>query len=244
MHYILNKRADTHPDFCEDAYFYTERDGWVIAAVFDGCSSGIQSHSASQLHSYALRKIVDLQFGNLLQMFNGSNLTTSEMLNSLCSLVSLQVNLNVDFIRLSQLENLSTMVIALYNPRRNYLMVKFMGDGAVSVNGVIHREDSGEANAPSYIGYLEEEECTPEHFSTYYPEFVYTNVAHWSIMTDGIDQIKHPHRPLEECIHYLLEDKTLLPSEAMLKRKLNILYKEDMTLNDDLTIIRYVNETV
>lgn len=238
MEYILNKRADTHPDFCEDAFFYTERDGWVIAAVFDGCSSGINSHSASQLHSYLMRSSLKYMWTAWYQIMSTGDYSPTDVISLLCARMWAGLQEAIETVSLEGLEVLSTIVVAMYHVRRRYLIVKFIGDGALLVNGVMHRIES-EGNAPRYLSYLTKEEAHPAGIDDNYPKFVYTNVDRWSIMTDGIDQMKHPHKSLEECINYLLEDKTLMPSEAMLKRKMNILHKEGMILNDDLTIIRY-----
>lgn len=238
MEYILNKRADTHPDFCEDAYFYTERDGWIIAAVFDGCSSGINSHSASQIHSYLMRASLRYAWNSWHQIMNVAEYPPTKVINRLCARMWEGLQETISVISLEELEVLSTIVVAMYHVRRKYLVVKFIGDGSLLVNEVMHRVESVD-NAPRYLSYLTKEEATHEYIAESYPEFVYTNVDRWSITTDGIDQMKHPHKSLEECIHFLLEDKSLMPSEAMLRRKINILHKEGMVLNDDLTIIRY-----
>lgn len=244
MHYILNRRADTHPDFCEDAYYYTERDGWVIAAVFDGCSDGIQSHFASQLYSYIVRDAITIFWNGWLQGMNRLDMTPEKVLQSIGICLWKQLKSYRRELGMEHLEVLSTAVLCMYNPRRQYLTTIFMGDGAVSVDGVMQRVDSGPTNAPLYISYLSEIHIVEDTLANVYPKFTYTSVKEFSIMTDGIDMIKHAHRPLEECINYLLNDRTLLPSEAMLKRKINIMHKEGMELKDDLTIIRYVNETV
>lgn len=244
MHYILNRRADTHPDFCEDAYYYTERDGWVIAAVFDGCSDGIQSHFASQLYSYIVRDAVTLFWNGWLQAMNRLDMSPEQVLRFIGIRLWKQLKFYRRELAMEHLEMLSTVVLCMYHPRREYLTTIFMGDGAVSVNGVIQRVDSGPTNAPLYISYLSEIHTVEDALANVYPKFTYTNVKEFSVMTDGIDRIKHDHRSLEECISYLLDNKTLLSSEAMLKRKINIMHKEGMRLEDDLTIIRYVNETV
>lgn len=243
MHHILNARADSHKDFCEDAYHYSERDGWIICGVFDGCSDSINSHFASQLHSYAFRGVMDEYWTQNIQSFNKSSFTTEEMMRSFSCLMTTSVICVVDALRITKLENLSTAVLAMYDKRRKYLMVKFLGDGVVRVNNVMHRVDSGVTNEPHYVGYFDRDDLDDVDEilkdEGQYPFMTFTNVDSFSVCTDGIDAIKHPHRPLEEVHHYLLEDNTLNQSAAMLRRKLNILKKEGAILSDDLTIIRY-----
>lgn len=238
-HYILNRRADEHHIHCEDAYFYTQVDEWVIAAVFDGCSDGINSHFASQLYAYSLRSMVNTGWHGLVQAYNKDNGDLTELCNNLAGLVGTQAMLISDGLGLTQLETLSTVVLALYNTQERELIVKFLGDGACSVDSQMFRVDSGAENAPKYLAYLNEDELNPELLQDIYEEKYFRDVKRWSIMTDGIDAIRHPHKPLEECINYLLEDNKLLPSNAMLSRKANVLQKEGARLLDDLTIIRY-----
>lgn len=243
MHHILNARADSHKDFCEDAYYYSERDGWVICGVFDGCGEGVNSHFASQLHSYALRFIITRYWDENVQLLNQSKVSIEGIINITATSLAQVVIRSADVLGVTTLENLSTAVIVLYNMRTQYLIVKFLGDGVIRINGAMHRVDSGPSNAPNYVGYLgtgrisELNELIRDKEK--YPLMVFTNVSSFALCTDGIDAVRHAHRPLEEVQHYLLEDKFLHQSKAMLSRKLNILRNEGAMLNDDLTIIRY-----
>lgn len=244
MHFILNKRADTHHDFCEDSFHYTERDGWVICGVFDGCSDGINSHFASQLHAYSFRNILSKYWSEHLQLMDANRIIPVNLINGLGILLATNVLAMTQAMSVHELENLSTAVLALYNVRSKHLVVKFIGDGAVCVDGVMHRVDSGPANTPSYLGYLDVDETDQIEDEDIYPVKIFTDVKSFSLCTDGIDYIRHPHKSVEECIHFLLQDTTLLPSAKMLPRKCNILTKEGAQFNDDITIIRYINETL
>lgn len=241
---VLNRRADSHPDHCEDAYFHIEKNGWIIAAVFDGCSKSIRSHFASQLHANLLRKILEVYWDTWYEDNTRGIYTIKDILNDLSCQLAREVLATSEVMGLEELETLSTIVIALYHIKSKHLAVKFLGDGAMYTDGEMFRVDSGPDNNPNYIAYLDWEDATnPSTFDSYPTEVKY-NVTEWSICTDGIDAMRHVHRPLEECISYLLTDNTFSNGHIMLRRKLNILMKEGMVLGDDLTIIRYVPETV
>jgi len=238
MIHVLNKRATTHQDFCEDAYHLEQRGPWVIAAVFDGCSDGIRSHYASQMHAYALRRTIQTSWFLCEQSMSKGFKSQVGVLDDLCAVLCTYAASLREVSGLTILESLSTVVLAIYNTETKSLAVKFLGDGMLYVDGEYERVTSGEDNAPSYIAYIEEEDPSPSIFAGR-PGFFYTGVRNWSICTDGIDAIKHTHRPLEECISFLLENKDQMHINTMLNRKITIMSKEGMTLNDDLTIIRY-----
>lgn len=53
----LISKGRLHNLHCEDDYLVYENDTFILAAVFDGCSSGIDSHFASTMHKYKMREI-------------------------------------------------------------------------------------------------------------------------------------------------------------------------------------------
>ena len=53
----LISKGRLHNLHCEDDYLVYENDKFILAAVFDGCSSGIDSHFASTMHKYKMREI-------------------------------------------------------------------------------------------------------------------------------------------------------------------------------------------
>jgi len=238
MIHVVNRRASGHPDHCEDAYHYEQRGPWLIAAVFDGCSDGIRSHYASQMHAYALRRSLQTGWPLIEQNLQKGFKAPDEALNDLCALLALFVNSMAEVVGLTILESLSTVVISMYNAETKYLVTKFLRDGVLYVDGEYTRVTSGEANTPDYIAYMEEKAPDSSAFVDR-PTFVFPSAKRWAICSDGVDAIKHPYRPLEECLHYLLEDTQMLNLDRMLRSKVNILEKEHMVLNDDLTIIRY-----
>lgn len=245
MIHTLNRRADSHQNLCEDALYYTERDGWIIAAVFDGCSDGINSHFASWLMHYTLRAVLKDTWNHLFQLINRTDVTAPYALSHICANMRMYLETEMENLALEGLEVLSTIVIALYHPRSQYLAVKFIGDGLLLVNGGsstsnLVRITSGPENKPTYLSYIHPAEDIVQKMEDEYPAHVFTNVTEWSICTDGIDQIKGVEDPLGT----LLRDKYLFTSDVMLGRKINIMQQKGAVLGDDVTIIRYTNETI
>jgi len=55
--YSVLKLGQFHPIFCEDFTFHSQlNEDWVMIAVMDGCSSGINSHFTSTLFGKILKK--------------------------------------------------------------------------------------------------------------------------------------------------------------------------------------------
>lgn len=238
-HWILNRRADSHKDFCEDAYYYSERDGFVIAAVFDGCSDGVKSHFASELHAKLFRKIVDEEWTEACQGLNQGKYSQDAILEGVVTMLMMEVHAMRDVMKITILECLSTAVIALYNTKTEKLLVKFLGDGVICVNDEIDRVLSPD-NTPDYIAYYEIEGLDAyTDLYRHYTTKAYTGVKSFSVCTDGVDAMVGGHECLEEKIHFLLKDNSLTMSEAMLRRKTNMLRSKGVSFQDDITIIRY-----
>lgn len=53
----LISKGRLHNLHCEDDFLVYENDKFILAAVFDGCSSGRDSHFASTMHKYKLKEI-------------------------------------------------------------------------------------------------------------------------------------------------------------------------------------------
>lgn len=242
MIHVLNRRADTHTAFCEDAYFHVQKDEWLICAVFDGCSGGLRSHFASQLHAYCMREVVNFNWRRWYEYMQGT-VDASAVAASLFANVGNRLNSIGHTLGLYVAEMESTMVVALYNTKTRQLVLRFAGDGVVKINDDVLRETSGPSNAPNYLCHSFYPALLPSS-AINVPGYVIENVTSFSICTDGIDQIRHPHQSVEETVHYLLTNRDLYPSAKMLDRKINMLSKQGAVLHDDVTIIRYSNETL
>jgi hypothetical protein len=245
---ILNKRSTTHPNWCEDNYFIEETDEFIVGAVLDGCSTGINSHFASTAFKYALEKAYsddnsavpphpskyDAYFCTLTVKVHGILKDLKSVLN------------------LSDLHLLSTVIFFIYNKHKCELYVRFIGDGTIVVNGVTYKND--ELNTPDYLTY---------HIDYEWFDFLkwirtrrveqFVNVQNFAICTDGIDSfvnLKNPHIPKQIAIDFLLRNDEYNALTNQLNKKFNILTSRDEELKrsdelywwdikDDLTIIKY-----
>lgn len=59
----LIKMGKAHSLHCEDDYIVVENDNFLVAAVFDGCSSGVDSHYASTKHKYLMKEVAEILIG-------------------------------------------------------------------------------------------------------------------------------------------------------------------------------------
>lgn len=239
---ILNKRASTHPNWCEDNYFLIETDEYAIGAVLDGCSTGLNSYFASTLMKYAFEKscvVPTLPKPNYL-----------EYTNDLLGNVWFTVIQTKDMLGVSDLHLLSTIVFFIYNKRHEELFVKFAGDGTIVVNGIAYTND--EKNAPDYLAYHNNWADFSKWNKTRRTE-QFVNVETFAICTDGIDSfvnLKNPHISKQIAIDYLLQCDDFGKLSNQLNKKFNILTNRDEELKksddlywwdikDDITIIKY-----
>jgi hypothetical protein len=147
-------------------------------------------------------------------------------------------------------ELLSTAVIFIYSTKDSSLWVKFFGDGVVFINRGINGLDevkNDELNQPDYITYSLKEIVSKDKFEQYWQskKSVREYCNDFSISTDGIYTFKKMDvtKPSINVTQYLAHDNFLYRNPASLKRKLNILKNGGYEHEDDVTIIRIVNES-
>lgn len=247
---VLNKRASTHPNHCEDNYWVEETDQYVVGAVLDGCSTGIESHFASTLIRHILStswKTNDTQ--NYL-----INHDSFEFISMLFGDVLFELNVINDRLKLSELHYLSTIVLFVYDKIGKQLFVKFAGDGSVFTDQGYYTHD--ENNMPDYIAYHINEVWSQKNkwIKSRHFEF-YENVNQFSICTDGIDSfvnLKNPHLDREIAKNFILNSDKFSGLKTGLTKRFNILTNKNESLKesdelwywdiqDDLTIIHYAN---
>lgn len=235
---VLNKVSSTH-NSCEDAVWVEESATHIVGGVFDGCSTGTNSHWASQSFVYAYKKV----YKDMLEKQENPVKILHDWSLYLC------LNKLISFQRLLGLQDhnfLSTVVLFCYDKEAKKLQVRAFGDFSVMVNGVMHRNDQD--NKPKYVGYLlnmndSNMPFTREDILESAIMRVYKDVDAFALCTDGIDQIMAPHFPVspylstrEHALSLLLD---LPRSKTHLTLKWNLLKKAKFTLNDDLSIISY-----
>lgn len=255
---VLNRRADTHPNHCEDNYFVFEDDSKVVGAVLDGCSTGNNSHWASQTFAYSLNKI-RLETDNF-SLFDHAPVRWEESTLEVVNRLRMDIRCSVNVLGLTDMELLTTVVLFVYDKVSKTLYVKFFGDGTI-----IYRDVDGfkyltndEENAPLYLSYFLN--ISDDEFGRYVSSRrteILRGVDEFCICSDGIDSfvnLKDGKLDRRIPVRFLCEDSYLGHLSAGLGKKFNILanrnddikYSDDhywWSIQDDLTIIRY-NATV
>ena len=257
--YTICRRAESHKDNCEDSFFTLDHKSMFICGVFDGCSTGVNSHFASALLAECMRKAFDSSYkiGAVLYELNSYDPSgLMEFIDSCMMMASLQFNSIRVALSLPELNCLSTACIAVYHKESKKLFYKFLGDGSIFYRNsaktpILHASRvQFEGNAPDYLAY---------HLNT--PDLLQwiekqegrciDDITDFCLCTDGIDSGRYIVKPetgivneQKAPIHYLLQDTYLSASVKMLQRKVNILKTtHHYIFDDDLTIIRYENGT-
>lgn len=221
----LNVRSHTH-NSCEDTIFTYQKDGILSGGVFDGCSSGKNSHWASQTIAYL--------FENQLKKYPymGKVLEDSTVKEVLKSLHDILGTLGIGF-----MHALSTCILFSYNESTKMLQVRIFGDGFFYVNDVEYSQD--QKNEPDYLAYHNSSDINL--FLENYPIQTFFNVDSFKICSDGIESIQ-----LDQFHESTLDPMRLLflppSSNNYLARMWNRISKEKFKNYDDLSIISYVKD--
>ena len=241
VHKLL-KRGLNHPDYCEDFLLDENLDNnYSIYGVFDGCSSGIDSHLASGLIAKIIRseiKKIELENKSIDEIFE------ILIFNTVQSLRIFKESYNFIWAEL-----LSTIILFLYNKNEDKGKIITIGDGFLSINK--EQIEIDENNQPQYIAYFADEITNKQSFNKWYSNFVgkyeIDGLEDITISTDGILSFTKDRKLITETDSeiipkdFLLKDKELIGNKAMLGRKYNILKNVHSMHNlDDLGIIRIV----
>ena len=92
-------------------------------------------------------------------------------------------------------------------------------------------------NAPNYMAYYLNDENIDRFMSSLFIQKT-ENFSDISICTDGIDTFNTSSEI--NAFDFLIKDKSLIKSEAMLSRKCNILENKGINHKDDFTIVRII----
>jgi hypothetical protein len=242
--YQLIRRGAIHKDFCED-FLFTHRikNRYRIYAVFDGCSTGIDSHFASAL----LAKTIKAE----LEFIDKEDLESSELLLDALVYQSTQSLKEIrNALMLSTDELLSTLIVFVYDENTNSGNILAFGDGHVSINENDYVIDQN--NQPEYIAYYLDMINTYEDYEKYVTDyarkFKVEKLVEVSISTDGIDtfqksEIVGTDEIAPDPKAYLLHNDFLRNNPSMLSRKCNILKTKFGLVNqDDIALIRVLNK--
>lgn len=223
MHSVLNVISSTH-NACEDSYFVTEKEDVIYGGVFDGCSTGIKSHWASQTMAYA---------------FQGSGyfpVSRHALTNVYFFLNMIKASLS-----LTEFNFLSTCILFMYDKKSKQLCVRVFGDGCYFVNDVEYYIEQN--NKPDYMGYhVFDSYHKFLEFVDKYPVKVYENVDNFKICSDGVKSITRSQFEQSEAPDPMALLYAPPTSANYLQRMWNILKRNKYTITDDLTIISYVHD--
>jgi hypothetical protein len=236
---VVSRRGFSHPDWNEDNFYLTQTEKYLVGAVFDGCSTGTDSYFASKLFANVFKQTLKKEGETL-----NRDLFPAFVYSFFCTVLkvasTMQLGLN---------ELLSTAVIFLYSKYDSELLVRFFGDGVVfykeQMNGFQELKND-ELNQPDYIAYSLKEMVQNNSFGQYWDSrrSLCLNTNDFTISTDGIGTFRKRDAKLPEIdvVPYLVQDPFLYKNPASLRRKLNILKNKGYRNEDDVTLIRIINE--
>ena len=233
---VLKKGTDHLVNCEDDLFFYKYTNGYSIGAIFDGCSTGIKSHFASNLFSKILIKVLNTK---TFMMFDEGEYTLEEIAKQTFIKFFNKLNEVVTILGLSESEILSTIILTIIKDNNAYIIVS--GDGCLMVDKDEYKLESPE-NTPDYLAYHLSENVL-DVYDLNIKKFAFENIEdNLAICSDGIYSFRHPDQQytIKDVIECLLDDKSLLKSDAMLSRKYNILIKNGFSNYDDLSIVRFI----
>ncbi len=237
MLYIGQRKGDSHKNHCEDSHFFLDHNGLLFLGVFDGCSTGKDSHFASELISRCVRLAclnwMSLNYKGCEPSFHGTMAIIFDAKERIRKMAS--------ELQLMELELLSTIMLAIYHKNSRLLFLCVIGDGFYKINDVETNIESPD-NTPNYLAYLLNDTSMEPVIRSLHIK-CFENVHSFSLCSDGITAIKPIKVEIsdQQMRDYLLSDKSFAKSEAMLSRKFNIIAKHSQ-FGDDITILRYEND--
>jgi hypothetical protein len=249
---LITKGA-AHPLRCEDDFLVKETDCAIMACVFDGCSSGIDSHVASSIH----KKLISdsSSFSN-----TGPNDAPSEVAKIVLESLYEDLFYYQDYTAFEiNKEMLSTVIILIVNKLTSNFSIVVAGDGVVNINDAYFNIHDKEGESVYYLSsILENHDSIPRNaiFEEYYNKhcttFTGESFNSIAISTDGIDTFKTKYgRMLGEAPRdFFMKNRAFEKAPNQLKRLYNIytqgLHLEDRTPSinqDDFTMIKITHGT-
>ena len=243
--YTLNKKGKIHDCHTEDHLLVRNlHEPWMVAAVMDGCSSGIESHLASGL----LVKIINHICGELNMKTSLSEMkeATEHLPGMIGRMILEQVWETVSVIKsklsLHTHELLSTLILAVYNKNNRSAWINISGDGYLVINENIREID--QQNMPDYMAY-HLGESFDNWIESHSKSFTINEAANLAISTDGVSKFysQSQKSPLRiDPVNYLLVNAEYASSPKMLEDKFKILVTDHgLYPYDDLGIVRIIN---
>ena len=242
----LITRGDMHKLRCEDDVFVSETEKHILMAVFDGCSSGNDSHFASTAYKLALSKLQETLLSPLFEEMEGMVGDCSRLVTIVQNTHKMVGNLIIEF-GLNPLANdmLSTAIFALFNKERSMVNIIFCGDGVAYIDGkehCVHNEDS----SVYYLSTVSQQGFR-DYIDNHCLRLCNIPVENGlSISTDGIDSFIDKYRKNygEEARTLFFESDRFTGNKFMLTRLYNIFTKEEdkncIRNQDDFSMVRLI----
>ena len=248
----LITRGMMHELRCEDDYMIFDNDEIIISAVFDGCSSGIDSHYASTFLRKKLNEYLEDNSIYIIREDENRNFPYKSCDETLKGILEYLHSC----IPYSETEYLSTCVMCYINKETYEYSILFAGDGECCIDGKRHIVHDKEGNAVRYLSTVK----TYSDFNEYYDKYCkkYSGIFNESLIisTDGIgsfiDKFNADKSELARSLFYG-EGEIKIDERFMklpLKRQYNILsngriFKENEKIPvknlDDFTIIKIMS---
>jgi hypothetical protein len=243
--YQLNKTGKLHDNHTED-YVFVEKvsSDWIIAAVFDGCSSGQESFFASALYGKILRKSCKMLplLERIEPEFSLQKVDDSFIGRFILNQVFDDLKKTHRLLGTELTEILSTIILLIYNRPNKSAWVNISGDGFIIHNKNI--EEIDQHNMPDYMAY-HLDITFDQWINKFSKTFTFENQTDISISTDGISKFYSQNVKRQRSadpLEYLLIDKSLIDNSDMLEQKYKILIEEHGLLPyDDLGMVRIIS---
>jgi hypothetical protein len=241
--YTLLKKGVLHPVYCEDFQIAVQiEDEFDIYAVMDGCSAGTDSHFASALLGKSLCKAARLvDHRQIWSQLGLNNLPDPQdaprMAEFLLRMIFADMRRMRNEMMLEKLEMLSTLVLMVYDQKRDEAFITVKGDGYVAIDGQIHEIDEG--GAPMYMGYFLGKPVE-EWLAMQDNAFHVSAPRDISIATDGVEAYLRPDLspdPETDSARILLTATDDLSPEMMENHHLEFL-RRGLRPVDDVSVIR------
>lgn len=233
-----------HPVYCEDFQIAIElNDEFSVFAVMDGCTSGTDSQFASALMGKILNKAAKLVYHpQVWPQIGMADIPRPDGAKGLALFLLFflfeEMRRTRNEMMLELEEVLSTILLLVYDRKKDQAFITAKGDGFVAIDGKIHTID--EYNAPRYPGmYLDRPFAEWVEMQQY--DFSIDSPRDLSISTDGVESYLLPNLKPDEKTDplglMLTEDLAHEKSDA-LERRHKILRGKGLRPIDDVSIVR------
>jgi hypothetical protein len=183
--YTTLQIGEFHLNHCED-YLVIEDPGKdkKLLAVMDGCTMGRDSYFIATLVGKILKKICKAH--NYKELYTPS-LNLADSLKSIIAELFVELRKTQEQLLLEQKDLLTTLIILLADTKLNQGIILAIGDGLVSVNGMITEFDQD--NKPDYLGFHLHEDFE-QWYGSLSQKIIFDEITDISIATDGIGMFK------------------------------------------------------